>query len=165
MLRKLRRKRGQNTAEYAVLIALVIGAAIAMQVYVKRALQAKTFDASSHLAAAGGLGAGTAQFEPQYLDSSFFVSRNSDSTMNLGGGDTMEERRVVTNSTTNITRAAGGYQEMGVGDGVVVAGRDAYTVTGTGTGTVTGTGTIVIDDPIGTGTTTGTTGTTGTTTN
>lgn len=39
MLIKLR--KAQNTAEYAILIGLVIGAAIAMQTYVKRALQGR----------------------------------------------------------------------------------------------------------------------------
>ena len=37
----LRRKMGQSTAEYAIVIGLVIAAAVAMQVYVKRGIQAK----------------------------------------------------------------------------------------------------------------------------
>jgi hypothetical protein len=35
-------RRGQSTAEYAVLFAIVIGAAIAMQQYVKQRLQGAT---------------------------------------------------------------------------------------------------------------------------
>lgn len=38
-MRKTRSGRGQSTAEYAVLFAIVIGAAIAMQQYVKGRLQ------------------------------------------------------------------------------------------------------------------------------
>ena len=34
-------KRAQSTAEYAIVIALVIGAVVAMQVYVRRGLQAR----------------------------------------------------------------------------------------------------------------------------
>ena len=43
MLRLMR--KGQSTAEYAIVIGLVIGAAVAMQIYVKRGLQAKMKDA------------------------------------------------------------------------------------------------------------------------
>lgn len=39
-------KKGQNTAEYAIVIALVIAAALAMQTYVKRGLQGRVHDAS-----------------------------------------------------------------------------------------------------------------------
>jgi len=39
-------KKGQNTAEYAIIIALVIAAAIAMQTYVKRGVQGRVHDAS-----------------------------------------------------------------------------------------------------------------------
>jgi hypothetical protein len=41
MLRLLRSKKAQNTAEYAILIALVIGVFSAMQLYVRRGLQAR----------------------------------------------------------------------------------------------------------------------------
>jgi len=41
----LRRIRGQSTAEYAIVIGLVIAAAVGMQVYVKRSLQGKIKDA------------------------------------------------------------------------------------------------------------------------
>jgi len=41
MLRLFRNKRAQNTAEYAILIALVIGVFSAMQIYIRRSLQAR----------------------------------------------------------------------------------------------------------------------------
>ena len=41
MLRLLRSRKAQNTAEYAILIALVIGVFSAMQIYVRRGLQAR----------------------------------------------------------------------------------------------------------------------------
>ena len=43
MLIKL--KKAQSTAEYAILISVIVGAALAMQVYIKRSLQAKMHDA------------------------------------------------------------------------------------------------------------------------
>lgn len=78
MLRKLRnRKRGQSTAEYAILIALVVAAVIAMQQYAKRTLQARIYDASKYLTNQGsGDGIGnTTQFEPGYLETEFTVTR------------------------------------------------------------------------------------------
>ena len=67
MLNLLRCKKGQNTAEYAILIALAIGAAIAMQTYIKRGLQGGikfAVDKSTK-------SAGTAQYEPYYLKSEY----------------------------------------------------------------------------------------------
>lgn len=43
---RILRKKGQNTAEYAILIGLVIAAVIAMQTYAKRGLQGRVYDAS-----------------------------------------------------------------------------------------------------------------------
>ncbi|HOW35291.1 MAG TPA: hypothetical protein PL155_02595 [Candidatus Omnitrophota bacterium] len=80
MLRKLRnRKRGQSTAEYAILIALVVAAVIAMQQYAKRTLQARIYDASKYLVNQGsGEGIGnTSQFEPGYLTTDFNVGREA----------------------------------------------------------------------------------------
>ena len=47
MLRLMRNKKGQNTAEYAILIGLVVAAVIAMQTYVKRGIQGRMHDASN----------------------------------------------------------------------------------------------------------------------
>lgn len=58
-------KRGQNTAEYAILIALVVAAVVAMQTYVKRGLQGGVKFAVDK---AGG---NTSQYEPYYLQSSY----------------------------------------------------------------------------------------------
>jgi len=65
---KIWRRKGQNTAEYAILLSLVVAVAVTMQTYVKRGLQggikfvvdkAKKSDT------------GTGQYEPYYLTSSY----------------------------------------------------------------------------------------------
>lgn len=67
MLNALKKRNGQNTAEYAIVVAVVVAAVLAMQTYIKRSL-------------AGGIkyvvdrsvkqGAGaTTQFEPDYQES------------------------------------------------------------------------------------------------
>ena len=63
-------KKGQNTAEYAVLIGLVVAATIAMQTYVKRSMQAGVKFAVDK----AGKSEGTAQYEPYYMQSSYDVS-------------------------------------------------------------------------------------------
>lgn len=59
MLIKLR--KAQATAEYAILFAVVIGAAMGVQSYVKRAIQARIYDAANELTL--GTGGTTAQWE------------------------------------------------------------------------------------------------------
>jgi uncharacterized protein (UPF0333 family) len=67
-----RNKRGQNVAEYSILIALVIAAAVAMQTYVKRSVQGRVKDASdARIAPPGELNFtwNSTQYEPYYVDS------------------------------------------------------------------------------------------------
>ena len=56
-------KKGQNIAEYAILIALVIAAAIGIQTYVKRGLQARMKADSDGLVACLEATYGTAQLQ------------------------------------------------------------------------------------------------------
>jgi uncharacterized protein (UPF0333 family) len=89
MFRKSR--KGQSTAEYAIVIGLVIAAAVAMQVYVKRGVQAKMKDATDYNdpQAAGILT--TKQYEPDYMSTTNMVStRKSEetATTSKGGGIT-----------------------------------------------------------------------------
>lgn len=86
MLRKLlKNKRAQNTAEYAILISLVVAGIIAMQTYAQRALQAKVRDASQFLTdTTGALNMdSTPQYEPYYLESSYDVTRDETKTQRL----------------------------------------------------------------------------------
>ena len=70
-------KKAQSTAEYAILFSLVVGAALAMQVYIKRSIQAKMHDAGVALTSVtgdvtgdGNNVAATMQYEPYYLEQS-----------------------------------------------------------------------------------------------
>jgi Flp pilus assembly pilin Flp len=75
MLRKLlKNKKAQNTAEYAILISLVVAGIIAMQTYAQRALQARVRDAGVYLQEqTDGIGDGVRQYEPYYLDTAYNV--------------------------------------------------------------------------------------------
>jgi hypothetical protein len=83
MLRTLRRKKGQNTLEYALLISLVVGGVIAMQTYSQRTLQARIKDAGDFLVGETTQLGSTSQYEPYYLNSEFNVTRDDEETMRL----------------------------------------------------------------------------------
>ncbi|MCP3685700.1 MAG: hypothetical protein GY861_23890 [bacterium] len=112
MFRKLtKNKKAQNTAEYALLIALVVAAVIAMQTYAQRALQSRIRDTSKFLTDATGSMGNTQQYEPYYLDQSYEVGRDSRQWVDMRGGKEKENRTSGWGDLTNRTRAAGGYQE------------------------------------------------------
>lgn len=75
MLRR-KRNKAQSTAEYAIVIGLVIAAAVAMQVYVKRGLQAKMKDAVDYNPPGAVMMSGL-PYEPDYLTSSMDSSSSS----------------------------------------------------------------------------------------
>ncbi|MBN2097048.1 MAG: class III signal peptide-containing protein [Candidatus Omnitrophica bacterium] len=66
-------KRGQSTAEYAILFGLVVAVAIAMQTYVKRSLQGGTKFVVDKLIDPVGQ---TGQYEPYYLKSAYQTTAN-----------------------------------------------------------------------------------------
>jgi gas vesicle protein len=106
MFRLLNKRKGQNTAEYAILIGVIVAAAIAMQIYVRRGMQARVRDAVDFTQTADDNSGqtifnGTQQYEPYYIDSSMQTTSGSQSSeaMTMGGG----VRRDVTNEYTQRT--------------------------------------------------------------
>lgn len=107
MLKKLRlRIKGQSTAEYAILIALVVAAVIAMQTYAKRALQAKVRDAVVYMKDQTNALGNSIQYEPYYLNSAFTVERSQN--MNQLQGTNL----VAYNGSQTIIRETGGSQSL-----------------------------------------------------
>ena len=98
MFKRILNKKGQNTAEYALLIGLVVAAIIAMQTYVQRALQARIRGAAQYLVNnTPGLG-NTDQYEPYYLQTNYVVTRDTVSQEQLGN------ELVAMNESTNRIR-------------------------------------------------------------
>ncbi|MCA9393553.1 MAG: hypothetical protein KC900_05070 [Candidatus Omnitrophica bacterium] len=105
MFRKLlKNKKAQNTAEYAILISLVVAGIIAMQTYAQRALQARVRDAGQYLASQSAALGNTNQYEPYYLTTNYLVSSNSAQTQLL------DNQTIRTELDNNRTRASGGFQ-------------------------------------------------------
>ena len=105
MFRKLiKNKKAQNTAEYAILISLVVAGIIAMQTYAQRALQARVRDAAVYLKNQTGPLGNTIQYEPYYLSTDYNVAREEVKMQILD--DTTSAHR----TDTNRTRQTGGRQ-------------------------------------------------------
>jgi len=103
MLRNfLKNRKAQNTAEYALLIALVVAGVIAMQTYAQRAMQARIHDASIYMQTTTGQIGNSTQYEPYYMQSNYDVGTNSADSKRLGSG------LVAAESQTNRTRT--GYE-------------------------------------------------------
>jgi len=112
MFKKFRtNKKAQNTAEYALLISLVVAAVIAMQTYAQRTIQGRIRDASQYLQNETSALGNSVQYEPYYLSSSYDVARDDATTERLGTNMVQME----TNSTR--TRAKGGFQESTLAPG------------------------------------------------
>jgi len=95
MLRKFR--KGQSTLEYALIIAVVAGAMIAMQVYIKRGVQGKL------KATADDIGK---QYSPGYTTATVNTTTNSTTTENLAAG--------MTSSTGNTTQSRNENYDVGI---------------------------------------------------
>jgi Flp pilus assembly pilin Flp len=99
MLRNfLKNRKAQNTAEYALLIALVVAGVIAMQTYAQRAMQARIHDASIYMQTSTNQIGNSTQYEPYYMQSNYDVGTNSVDNKRLGEG------LVAADSSTNRTR-------------------------------------------------------------
>ena len=98
-------KKGQNTAEYAILIALIIGGAIAMQTYVKRGFQGGVKYGVDKLQA--NITGHTAQYEPYYLVTKTASSQEGyvDSEKTLDGG-------VINRTIQDRNSTSGQYQRF-----------------------------------------------------
>jgi len=107
-------RKGQNIAEYSILIALVIAAAVAMQVYVKRGIQGRMKDAVDHRPDvslgddAGTITFKTGQYEPYYTESNATVTSNRSYQENIGARGTTN--RTGLNETT--TRETGATEKV-----------------------------------------------------
>jgi len=101
-------KKGQNTAEYAILIALVIAAAVAMQTYVKRGMQGGVKFAVDKVKKSD---TGTGQYEPYYLESLYNVTQSAfkDTVKTEVGGNVT---RTIGVGEQKHTTTREGYQKM-----------------------------------------------------
>lgn len=100
----LKNKKAQSTAEYAILIGLVVAGAIAMQTYVKRGLQGGVKYAVDRAGKVGG----TAQYEPYYLQSDFDTTTkaHTDTEQMKTKGEVIRDfgQKTIERSGSQVTR-------------------------------------------------------------
>jgi len=107
MFKKLiKNKKAQNTAEYAILISLVVAGIIAMQTYAQRSLQARVRDAGKYLAdQTNTMNDGSVQYEPYYLSTIYNIDTDTYDETRLG------QNLVAKDMNSLRTRASGGIQQ------------------------------------------------------
>lgn len=109
MLKRLG-KRAQTTAEYAVLIALVVGAVVAMQIYIKRGLQGRIRNVVDDTTVGGQVNNGGIltgeQYEPYYASSTGSTNQTVSDSGNVGAGGT-ESKTSQTTTTVNRDQTVG----------------------------------------------------------
>lgn len=95
-------RRGQSTLEYAVIIAVVVAALIAMQTYFKRGVQGKLRQATDDIGE---------QFSPGHTSSDYTIRTNVHAGERIEGGD-----EPVSSSTSyqKQTRDAGGFEKVDI---------------------------------------------------
>ena len=104
--RLLKNKKAQQTAEYALLISLVIAAVVAMQTYAQRTLQSRIKGAGDYLTSQTSDLGDKKQYEPYYLDQQYDVTKD-DSTTEIHDDKTIRKDQ---KSTTE--RQAHGFKAM-----------------------------------------------------
>ena len=107
-------RRGQSTAEYAIVISVVIAAVIGMQLYMKRGLQAKAravTDRYTRVSTSNGValnGTALSQYEPYYAESDVNVTQTSNAT------DTYAQGGAFSRSAMDEQTTRRGSQSQGV---------------------------------------------------
>jgi len=101
-------KKAQSTAEYVIVLGLIVAAVLAMQTYVKRGFQGRIKDAVDYVDQGNSTTTifKTAQYEPGYVDSQF------DNTSDPGTGqhNTLGESGVIEKSVSNEKTTRTGSQ-------------------------------------------------------
>ena len=86
------KRRAQSTLEYALIIAVVVGALIAMQVYVKRGVQGRLKSATDDIGE---------QYSPGYTTGTIITQTTTDTQENLTDGVTSTQSTTAQNKTTD----------------------------------------------------------------
>jgi len=97
MISLMKNSKGQITSEYVILVVLIIGALVAMQVYLKRRIQARLKDAIDYPFSSGVFN--TNQYEPG------FINRYINSISDYEVDEEMRERLAITRETTEILQS------------------------------------------------------------
>jgi hypothetical protein len=115
MWRRLYDKKAQSTGEYALVFAIILGAIVAMQTYVKRGLQGRVKSGTDYMARETEDLGDVTQYDPYYYQQDRITSRTSsqdqDYTLGAAGLDTQDDSTVEAGGETIYNRAE--WQDVG----------------------------------------------------
>ncbi|MFH0762557.1 MAG: hypothetical protein V1925_01560 [Candidatus Omnitrophota bacterium] len=103
-------RHAQSTAEYVIVIGLIVAAVVAMQTYVKRGLQGRIQEAVDYVENTNESGVVTfsgGQYEPYYLSSSFDNDRNSTETEDMLEGGAIDRALTIDHSERTGSQTIG----------------------------------------------------------
>ncbi len=105
----LKKGRAQSTAEFAALFALIVGAVVAMQIYVRRGLQAKQKDAMVYVMknVLGMANTDKFQYEPYYQTSNITANQYQSQDTDIYSG-----LKVNYASYQNVTYVKNSYERQ-----------------------------------------------------
>jgi len=98
------KRRAQSTLEYALIVAVVVGALIAMQVYVKRGLQGRLKSAADDMGE---------QYSPGHTTGTITVTTTSSTQESLASGVTSTQSATSQNMTSEDQTAEYGEEYWG----------------------------------------------------
>ena len=98
MLRYLNQKRGQSTLEYSLIVAAVVAALIAMQVYLRRGVQGKIKQSADEIGE---------QFSPTNTTSSYTTTTRVTTEEKTLGGENPKST-----STSRQSQTTTGYEQV-----------------------------------------------------
>ena len=112
------RKRGQSTAEYLIVLALVLAAVTAMQVFGERALKGKMYGAWSKFTQVGNNSnylTSQKQYEPYYVLENTNIYQNQTANTNIRTGGAVNRNVTQTVQRTGGTTTTGANANLGQG--------------------------------------------------
>jgi hypothetical protein len=121
MLKMFKNRKAQNTAEYAILIAMLIGALIAMQTWLQRFFSARWRAAGIAMVnTTKDTMSTTLQYEPYYATSSTDRTRTESTTTTQNGvsgstNTTMTGSEGTTWNASTLSTSEGGLEEIPTG--------------------------------------------------
>lgn len=95
-MRRSRKRYGQSTLEYAILIAVIVAGLIGMQAYVKRGMQGRLESAANDIGE---------QYSPGLVTSTYTTTSDQTSTETVSGGTT-------TTDVTSQQQTRTGYEDV-----------------------------------------------------
>lgn len=110
MFKGLKKPKAQVSSEYALILAVVMGVAVSMTIFVKRAVQARVKVANDKVYAvtrtvhllSGGVGNVLYEYEPYYQVTNREIARNETSEIRLSSGGSMGRFNKVVNAAYDI---------------------------------------------------------------